>query len=306
MTKSKIARLSKEALEDTRLGPMDLAFLFYLMNSEELKAESFTVEQVTDRFHRKRGWFPDEFNKLIRLGYAKRTQKNDPETGHTVTLYAVADIPGVLDDPRIAEQLFANTKQKLKRIYEPVRTTQPGPRVSDVPDRHPPTTPKRSPYPPANTEYKPHHTKFMNTATMSQADLELSNFYAQYGFAMPKTAKEWEEARKPGIRAWAEVTETPLDWQAARLLNKRLIEPINKKALEIAWERWTSTSYRKERAIGVIEWYEELCLDITATPWDTRQTKRRKANVKGRPVRRPDKQHGKASAEYKEEDFSAI
>ncbi len=304
MTKSTIARLSKSALEDIRLGPIDLAFLMYLMNSDDINLNDFSVAPVIDRFGMERTWFTTRFNKLIRLGYAKRKQKHDPKTGYKYYLYAVADKPGALDDPRINEQLFTHSKQGLKRIYGTVQTTQPGPR---------PATQQAEPKEKNATmsyrwHQKPHHTKSMDTATMSQADLVLSNFYAGYGFAMPKTPKEWEEARKPGIKAWAEVTETPLDWQAARLLNKRLIEPINREALEVAWERWTSTSYRKERAIGVIEWYEELCQDMTATPWNKGQKygKKTQNTKRGRSLQRSDKQHGAASANYNEDDFSTI
>ncbi|MCK5609913.1 hypothetical protein KAR91_49025 [Candidatus Pacearchaeota archaeon] len=216
MTKAKIARLSKQALEDTRLGPIDLAFLMYLMNSNEINLNNFSIGPVIDRFGKERTWWTNHFNKLIRLGYAKSKQKHDPETGYKFFLYAVADRPGVLDDPGINEQLFNNSKQGLKRIYEPIQSTkkepspEPRPHANENPtpqtsgqDR-PPKTQQRQPH----SSPRPHHTKFMNTATMSQADLLLSNFYAEYGFAMPKTPKEWEEARKPGIKAWAEVTET--------------------------------------------------------------------------------------------------
>lgn len=310
MTKSKIARLNRETLEDARLGATDLAFLFYILESEEFDPNNFLVEEIADRFQRGRDWFRRYFNKLIRLGYAKRDDsKHDPLTGHPITLYAVTDMRGALDDPRIEPDLFENTEVKLKRIYKT------DPRFTE--DQFIQSRPQQNNFPPMpeyNDFYEPqyetaHHTKGMNHATMSQADLELTNFFAKYGFAMPKTPKEWEEARKPGIKAWAKVTETPLDWQAARLLNKRIIEPINMAALEIAWERWTSTSYRKERAIGVIEWYEELCKDMNATPWNRGQTQsqyRRKSNAPKRPVQSSDGQHGRSTTKYKEEDFKVL
>ena len=159
---------------------------------------------------------------------------------------------------------------------------------------------------PTYVDEGPHYSRLLPVERQDNEHLEVLQFFMKYGFAAPKTPKEWEEAKKPGIRAWAEITETPLDWQAARLLNKRLVEPINRNALEIAWERWTSTSYRKERAIGVIEWYEELCKDISATPWNAGRTYGRKKNARKGSTRHPSKQHGGQSAKYNEDDFTKV
>ena len=299
MTKSKIARLSKDALEDERLGPQTLAFLFYLMNSDKIDSKDFAISQVTEHFGMKSGWWTTHFNRLMKFGYAERKEYRN-EKGYTCHQFAVTDKLGALDDPRIAEQLFTNTKQGLKRIYGTIQTASPRPRSQTREDSHNIQTQ------PAYRDEGPHYSKFLEPSRQDNEHLEILQFFMRYGFAAPKTSKEWEEAKKPGIRAWAEVTETPLDWQAARLLNKRLVEPINRNALEIAWERWTSTSYRKQRAIGVIEWYEELCKDISATPWNRGQQYGRKKSAKTRSTRHSGKQHGAASAKYNENDFTKV
>lgn len=303
MTKSKIARLSKAALEDERLGSQTLSFLLYVMNSDEVNAKNFSVEQVTEHFGRKPGWWTTHINRLIKFGYAKRNGFHDKE-GHKCYQFAVTDKLGALDDPRIAEQLFTNNKQGLKRIYGTIQTTSPRSRdqVSQTRENN-----YNDHQQPAHTDEEPHYAKFLDPIRQDNEHLEILQFFMKYGFAAPKTQKEWEEAKKPGIRAWAEITETPLDWQAARLLNKRIVEPINKTALEIAWERWTSTSYRKQRAIGVIEWYEELCKDINATPWNAgRQQYGKKKYATKRSTGHSSKQHGTASAKYNENDFTKV
>lgn len=303
MTESIIAQLLKTALEDERLAPQTLAFLFYLMNSDEIDANDFNVEQVTERFGNERGWWNKHFNLLIKFGYAKRNGFHN-EKGYQCWQYAVTDKLGALNDPRISKQLFTNNNLKLKRIYgileEPAIQSR---------SRSEPTTTNSIRLPqqqPTHMDDRPHYSKFLDPTRQDNEHLEILQFFMKYGFAHPKTSLEWEEAKKPGIRAWAEITETPLDWQAARLLNKRLVEPINKNALEIAWERWATTSYRKERAIGVIEWYEELCKDIGATPWNTRQQYGRKKNATKGSNKHTSKQHGTASAKYNEEDFTTV
>jgi len=303
MTKSKIARLSKAALEDKRLGPQTLAFLFYLMASDEIDTRNFATKQVTDHFGTKRGWWNDHFNLLIEFKYAKR-RKYWNEKGHPCFQYAVTDKKGWLDDDRISPDLFTNYDLGLKRIYGTLKDepNQPRPRSKPEVDSVRPVE-----YQQAYVDEGPNYARHLDVTRQDNEHLEILQFFMSYGFAAPKTPKEWEEAKKPGIRAWAEITETPLDWQAARLLNKRLVEPINRNALEIAWERWTSTSYRKERAIGVIEWYEELCKDISATPWNAgRQQYGRKKNARKQSVRRSSKQHGGQSAKYNENDFTKV
>jgi hypothetical protein len=273
------------------------------MNSNNFDIENFEVEEITNHFGNKPGWWTTHFNKLIKCGYAKRNGYHDKE-GHKCYQFAVTDKKGWLDDPRISEQLFANTEQKLKRIYGTIKEPpiQSRSRSETEPDGIRPSQQQ-----PAYMDERPHYSKFLDPTRQDNEHLEILQFFMKYGFAAPKTPKEWEEAKKPGIKAWAEITETPLDWQAARLLNKRLVEPINRNALEIAWERWTSTSYRKERAIGVIEWYEELCKDISATPWNTgRQQYGRKKNARTRSTRHASKQHGTASAKYNADDFTKV
>lgn len=301
MTRSKIARLSKAALEDERLGPQTLAFLFYLMASDEIDTKNFATKQVTDRFGMKRGWWNDHFNLLIEFKYAKR-KKYWNEKGHLCFQYAVTDKKGWLDDDRISPDLFTNYDLGLKRIYGTLKDEPNQPRPRSTTRENKDNAQNR----PAYVDEGPNYARHLDVTRQDNEHLEVLQFFMKYGFAAPKTPKEWEEAKKPGIRAWAEITETPLDWQAARLLNKRLVEPINRNALEIAWERWTSTSYRKERAIGVIEWYEELCKDIGATPWNTRQQYGRKKNATKGSNKHTSKQHGTASAKYNEEDFTTV
>ncbi|MHC1623128.1 MAG: hypothetical protein ACXQTR_00885 [Candidatus Methanospirareceae archaeon] len=299
MTKAKIARISKAALEDERLSYQTLSLLLYVMNSDKIDTENFYVEQVTSRFGKKRGWWNKHFNALIKYGYARRKKGPHDKEGHPTQLYAVSDYLEAMKDDRVTKDLFANTELGLKRIYKPTSSNDPGSR----------NTAREDGYVHSPQNYileKPGPEKFLEVGRQDNEHLEILRFFMGYGFAAPKTPKEWEEAKKPGIRAWAEITETPLDWQAARLLNKRLIEPINRNALEVAWERWTSTSYRKQRAIGVIEWYEELCEDITATPWNKGQQYGRKKDGPKKSVRRSNKQHGTASAAYNADDFTKV
>ena len=301
MTKSKIARISKAALEDKRLSPQALSLLLYAMNSDKIDTENFYVEQVTTRFGNKRGWWNTHFNFLVEYGYARRKEGPRNKQGHPTQLYAITDFLEALKDDRVTEDLFTNTELGLKRIYRPVSTNDSRSRTTARPDDH-----YNAQHRPAYTDQAPGPEKFLKPGRQDNEHLGILQFFMGYGFSAPKTPKEWEEAKKPGIRAWAEITETPLDWQAARLLNKRLVEPINRNALEVAWERWTSTSYRKERAIGVIEWYEELCEDITATPWNKGQQYGRKKNGPKKSVRRSNKQHGTASAAYNADDFTKV
>jgi hypothetical protein len=302
MTRSQIARLSKTALEDERLGPQTLAFLLYLMNSEEINTKDFSVNQVADRFGMERGWWNEHFNLLIEFKYAKR-RKYWNEKGHPCFQYAVTDKKGWLDDDRISPDLFTNYHHGLKRIYGTIKEPSPEPRPRSEPEI---SSIRPAQHQPTYVNEEPNYARHLDITRQDNEHLEILQFFMKYGFAAPKTPLEWEEAKKPGIRAWAKITETPLDWQAARLLNKRLVEPINKNALEIAWERWTSTSYRKERAIGVIEWYEELCKDIGATPWNAGQQYGRKKNATKGSNRHASKQHGTASAKYNEEDFTTV
>ena len=305
MTKAKTARISKEALEDSRLGADELGLLLYLMNSETINPATFRGEEIADHFGKARKWFSRHYRILISCGYAKRHDTHDAE-GKRLYLYAISDRPGALDDPRISEQLFQNSKVKLKRIYGTVKSDALQSSVQSR-SRNQVEISGR----PAIRYEDYHPSKFLKPEYQTNEHVELYRFYWQYGFAVPKTDREWEEARKPGIRSWAEVTETAIDWQAARLVNKMLKEPINKEVLEYCWERWTASSYRKERAVGVLEWYEALVKDRNAKPWldniNYQKKKGGKPNARyQRPTRKPVKQHGRASGEYKEEDFSPI
>ena len=283
LTHGNRATLSREALEDRRLNANDLGFLLYVNNC--IWENKFNIAIVHERFNRGRGYWRDQMKKMYEFGYAKLQKKQYP--GQMIYIYLITDQPKMIERPDIFDTISIE-KNKLQ-----------------------PVTPEALPVPIVKQDYVPqpkhYATKYLDPTRHSQEEMELAQYFMNYGFAIPKTDREWIEAKQPGIKAWTEVTETDLDWTQVRKVNRILKEPINHGVLETVFMEWTSLRFNKRNAKGILEWYELLCKDTDAKPWDRQYQKGNKKNDRYSNSRRqPSKEHGTSTVVLSDSDYESI
>ena len=264
------AKLSNEALNDKRLDATLMGYLLYLCNHAK-ETTSFHFGPICARFNISERTLSRKIKKLIRYGYIQRKHEG------MQWVFWISDVPKDFKDPKVIAILREETKKGLG-ISEPV---------------YKPPSKKKA-------------IKLLDPLTTSPEDIELAQYFMNYGFAIPKTTRQWTEARKPGISTWADITEHALDWIAVPLVNQMLQEPINEMALNKAWQKWTGRNYNPSNVDGILEWYSELCKDIEAEPWNRSN---RGKNNHGRHIKssgQSRKEHGISNIEAKESDYSTI
>ena len=246
------AHISQIALNDKRLNAQLLGLLLYLCN---LPDERTPVRQVVARFSRERTWWHRNFKKLEKYGYAKYNKKSKGKNVFE-QVYIVSDDPDFLID-------FDVTNLKPQRTSErpslPVQPSQPEPEtIPIIPNKHF-----------ANKKERVRQQmRWIDPLLVSEEDYTLQQFYLEHNFPIPDDPIYWEEAKKAGMQLWAEIARSFPGWFNASLINKILGSTPNRKAFQIAWEKWVFHGFKPGNAKGITDWYTDLNIDIKAEPWN--------------------------------------
>lgn len=82
----------------------------------------------------------------------------------------------------------------------------------------------------------------------------------------PETAAEQAISVHPALWFWLEAKMAWPGFEGAAYLVERLGDSPNPKALETARSLWNLSNNKPGNAIGILDWYDELCKDPTWTP----------------------------------------
>lgn len=117
--------------------------------------------------------------------------------------------------------------------------------------------------------HQKNHSKFFDPLTAKhQNEYAIREFLQDnYINKLPRTPQQWQEANLTGVMAWVTVTQTDFDWYQAPLINQRLGQQPNKTILTLVWQNWTGYGHRPSSIGKILDWYDLLIKDPTATPW---------------------------------------
>ena len=117
--------------------------------------------------------------------------------------------------------------------------------------------------------YKKPHTKFFDPLTSNHDNEYAIREFLQENYInrLPNNPKQWIEANGEGVKVWVTITQTDFDWLQAPLINRRLSENANRELLQQAWEEWAGAGHRTSSIGKILDWYDLLVADPTATPW---------------------------------------
>jgi hypothetical protein len=82
----------------------------------------------------------------------------------------------------------------------------------------------------------------------------------------PETAAEQAISAHPALWVWLEAKMAWPGFEGAAYLVERMGDSPNPKALETAKSLWNLSNNKPGNAIGILDWYDELCKDPTWTP----------------------------------------
>lgn len=149
------------------------------------------------------------------------------------------------------------------------------------------------------------HMKWVDPLTTEPDTYDLAGFYLDHGFPVPQKPEELQQAKQPGMKAWATITKNYVGWGNAQQINEMLGDNPNQKALAIAWKEWKFSGYRTSNVRGILDWYTILTKNPEAEPWSNKQRSNNNAttrrNSKGIP-----KEHGNSEIKYTSEEFTRI
>jgi hypothetical protein len=82
----------------------------------------------------------------------------------------------------------------------------------------------------------------------------------------PATAGEQALLAHPATLLWVATTERWPGYGALPGIVERLGEAPDAEALRRAWQLWLLSHYRPDNALGVLDWYREICADPAWEP----------------------------------------
>jgi hypothetical protein len=297
--------LTQEAIDDKQLPADTLALLLWLCNQKKP-----TLEQAITRFGKNsRKWWTRKLSTLIELGYAYY-HKTSEGRNKFVHFYIISDSSNFLSSfdmnslvKKPSGRYYQGSNMTPESIYQGSNMTPENftdnrkmPEVAkEIPEKTEDfqgskMSPKRSInnniYIKDNGKYK-----LLDPLTAPKSfDYALGEFYIENKHPLPETEDEWNEAVKPGMKCWAQITRNFVGWVNAEEINKTLGDTPNAQALDKAWKKWNTFPYQTNNLHGILGWYNAFCKDINAQPWEY---KRRNNNGAGKNYRKPiRKEHG--------------
>lgn len=149
--------------------------------------------------------------------------------------------------------------------------------------------------------YKKNHTKFFDPLTSNhQNEYAIREFLQEnYINRLPNNPKQWADANEMGVRVWIGTTQTDFDWLQAPLINRRLGINTDLKLLQQAWEEWAGAGHRTSSIGKILDWYDILVADPTATPWKYQGAKTNGQRHSGTSGKAKEGWHGLATSKDK-------
>lgn len=97
-------------------------------------------------------------------------------------------------------------------------------------------------------------------------DAEILAFLEQNSIAQPDTDDDWQHIRHPAVWAWMETTRRFPGYDKLPAIIRRLGPEPDRGVLQLAWEDWVASGYRKRNVTGILDYYEERLQPARASP----------------------------------------